>query len=195
MVWICPKCGNKNKDELNRCILCHFGKLDDLPYQKRVYMDRVKPTYGSIKIIAGIIMLPIGAYAIAVAFTSDDVMDKFIGGLLGFGFMWCGLMFIKDTLLGQKAMDEFEKGATVTNAVVISRYIKEEINGGYGAGGMSMDTTVIYYIVVRFEADGKQYVIDAKVSKKLYKKAGRNKLLSLTYSNLKPWILLFEGEY
>jgi hypothetical protein len=48
MVWICPKCGNKNWDELNRCILCHLGKLDDETYSKRVYMDREKPIYGSI---------------------------------------------------------------------------------------------------------------------------------------------------
>jgi ribosomal protein L40E len=36
MGWICPKCGNKNKDELDKCNLCHLGKLDDKTYQKRI---------------------------------------------------------------------------------------------------------------------------------------------------------------
>jgi hypothetical protein len=165
------------------------------PIQKRVYMNRVKPGIGSIAIIAGIVMLPFGVSLIAGAFTSDDVMGVIIGGLVGFGFMWCGLKFIINTVLGQKAMNEFGKGATVTYATVINRYIKEESNWAYGGTGSGTYTTVIYYIVVQFEAGGKRYVIDAKVSKKLYEKAGRGKLLSLTYSNLKPWILLFEGEY
>ena len=125
-----------------------------------------------------------------MAFTSDDVRGMFIIGWFGFVFMLCGWMSIKDTLLGQKAMDEFRKGSTVTDAIVISRQIEEISNSGYGGFG-----NVIYYIVVQFEAGRQRYVIDAKVSKKLYEKAGRGKLLSLTYSNLKPWILLFEGEY
>ena len=191
MVWICPKCGNKNWDELNRCILCHLGKLDDETYSKRVYMDREKPIYGSIMIIVGIMMLAVGACAIAVAFTSDDVGGMFIIGWFGFVFMLCGWMSIKDTLLGQKAMDEFRKGSTVTDAIVINRQIEEISNSGY----TNLFGNVIYYIVVQFEAGRQRYVIDAKVSKKLYEKAGRGKLLSLTYSNLKPWILLFEGEY
>ena len=166
------------------------------PIQKRVYMDREKPIDGPIMIIAGFMMLAIGAGFIARAFTSGDVMSKFILGLLGFGGMLLGLMFIINTVLGKKAMNEFGKRATVTNAVVISRYIKEESNWNWTYGGTGERTyTTIYYIVVQFEAGGKRYVIDAKVSKKLYKKAGRNKFLSLTYSNLKPWILLFEGEY
>ena len=26
MTWICPKCGNENKDEFDRCICCYLDK-------------------------------------------------------------------------------------------------------------------------------------------------------------------------
>ncbi len=84
-------------------------------------------------------------------------------------------------------MNEFEKATTSTGVTVLDRYTEEDRDySGY---------SISYYVVVRFDAVEKQYFIKAMVSKKLYEKAEQGKILSVTYANSNPCILLFEGEY
>ncbi len=85
MAWICPECGNENKDELISCVCGYEDKKCEATgadiYQKRVYMDRTKPTKGCktfMTIAAG--FLPIGfGVVVLIATTEDSLLINLFG--------------------------------------------------------------------------------------------------------------------
>jgi hypothetical protein len=194
MTWICPKCGNKNKDKLEYCPLCHLGRLYDGTYQKRIYMYRSEPTTAVgtfLRIVAGILLLMVGIYFLLVAlFESDNWMFFFfIFFILGLGEMAIGFICVLYAIKGHRAMNMFKDGTTVIDAEVLSRHTEE-----YYAGGNYGGISYTYYIDIQFDASEKQYVINAKVNNDIYEKAERGNILKVTYANSNPCVLLFEGE-
>ena len=189
MAWICPECGNENKDELISCVCGYEDKKCEATgtdiYQKRVYMYRIKPTKSwemFMKIAIGFPFIAVGvALCIEKPTTTEGIRS------LGLFFILIGSCIIVDSVISRKAMNKFEKATTSTEATVLDRYTEEDRDySGY---------SISYFVVVRFDAVEKQYFIKAMVSKKLYEKAEQGKILSVTYANSNPCILLFEGEY
>jgi uncharacterized membrane protein YraQ (UPF0718 family) len=85
------------------------------------------------------------------------------------------------------AMQEMKKGKTRTLTEVIGRYVEES----YDPEGDSVST---YYIIFRFVAVEKEWIIKTMVCQKLYDIASRG-VLSMIYANSDPRCILFEGEY
>jgi len=194
MAWICPECGNENKDELISCVCGYEDKKCEATgtdiYQKRVYMDRIVPTKSwetFMTIAIGFLIIAFGvAWCIEMPTTAEGTVDK-LWGFFGLFYIFIGSWIIVASVKSRKAMNEFEKGTTSTGATVIDRYTEADRDySGY---------SISYYVVVRFDAVEKQYFIKEMVSKKLYEKAEQGKILSVTYANSNPCILLFEGEY
>lgn len=159
-------------------------------YQKRVYMDRIVPTKSLetfMTIAIGFLIIAFGvAWCIEMPTTAEGTVDK-LWIFFGLSYIFIGSIIIVDSVKSRKAMNEFEKATTSTEATVLDRYTEEDRDySGY---------SISYYVVVRFDAVEKQYFIKAMVSKKLYEKAEQGKILSVTYANSNPCILLFEGEY
>jgi len=196
MAWICPECGNENKDELISCVCGYEDKKCEATgtdiYQKRVYMDRIVPTKSwetFLTIAIGFLIIAFGvAWCIEMPTTAEGTVDK-LWGFFGLFYIFIGSIIIVDSVKSKKAMNEFEKATISTEATVLDRYTEEDFVVGYGGCSSS------YYVVVRFDAVEKQYFIKAMVSKKLYEKAEQGNILSVTYANSNPCILLFEGEY
>ncbi len=84
-------------------------------------------------------------------------------------------------------MQEMKKGKTRTLATVIDRYVEEsyDVEGG---------TVSMYYIIFRFIAVEKEWIIKTMVCQELYDIASRG-VLSMIYANSDPRCILFEGEY
>ena len=193
MGWICPKCGNRNKDELDKCNLCHLGKLGEETYQKRAYMYRLEPTTVLVTfllIVLGILLLAVvSTFCILAIIESDNMGYSFGFGLLGFIFICLGSYSVLEGIVGHKAMNMLKEGRVSTNAEVLGRYTEE-----YDAGGNYGGVSVSYYIDIQFDASEKKYAINAKVNNDIYEKAERGKMLKVTYADSNPCVLLFEGE-
>ena len=52
-----------------------------------------------------------------------------------------------------------------------------------------------YHVVVRFEARGRQVLLQARVSEALYAACWRGQMLALRYAHDDPRIALLEGEW
>ena len=82
MAWICPECGNENKDELISCVCGYEDKKCEATgtdiYQKRVYMDRIKPTKSWETFMKIAIGFPFIAVGVALCTTTAEV-DRFLG--------------------------------------------------------------------------------------------------------------------
>lgn len=173
--------------------------MDTTNINKRIYLHRVKPslvlettlsTYNLLIYTAGLLFI----ISLNLPWL-ESLKVKINLGLIGLGFIIYGVKLTLDAIKSGNALDRFSKSSTYTAARVLNRYTKEIDNSGYRATGMSIGIAIIYHIVVQFYVAGKEYVVDAKVSKGLFEKTAKSKLLKMAYADSNPCMLLFEGEF
>jgi len=122
----------------------------------------------------------------AAAFFSEWFVGYF-EAIFGISFTVFAGIIITYAFIRYSAMQEMKKGKTRTLATVIDRYVEESYDGEGG-------TVSMYYIIFRFVAVEKEWIIKTMVCQKLYDIASRG-VLSMIYANSDPKCILFEGEY
>jgi len=147
------------------------------------YMSRRVPAKNSMEILFFIVLGLTASYFIAAS------ESELIGGNFEAIFS-CAVVAGVIILIPFRrylAMQEMKKGKTRTLTEVIGRYVEES----YDPEGDSVST---YYIIFRFVAVEKEWILEARVCENLYDIASRG-VLSMIYANSDPRCILFEGEY
>ena len=149
------------------------------------YMSRRVPAINIMGILFSVIFGLTFSY-----FAATIISEWFVGyfdAIFGISCAIVAGVFIPDTFTRYSAMQEMKKGKTRTLATVIDRYVEES----YDFEG---DSVSMYYIIFRFIAVEKEWIIKTMVCQELYDITSRG-VLPMIYANSDPRCILFEGEY
>lgn len=148
------------------------------------YMSRRVPAINIMGILFLVIIGLTFSYFAAAIFS--EWFAGYFDAIFGISCAVVVGVLIPDVFTRYSAMQEMKKGKTRTLATVIDRYVEES----YDVEG---DTVSIYYIIFRFVAVEKEWILEARVCQKLYDIASQGEL-SMIYANSDPRCILFEGE-